>query len=127
MTRLHLDQRDNRVFEEIIRDGGLALLCGIGLTTLLIAVLATDLDLTLTKLFIDTSVPIAHGRNIVNVILVDYRAIDTLGEISVVMTAGIAILALIRIRVGGAKMGIGAIKKKPTRKRTTTRKAGGAA
>ena len=127
MTRLHLDQRDNRVFEEIIRDGGLALLCGIGLTTLLIAVLATDLDLTLTKLFIDTSVPIAHGRNIVNVILVDYRAIDTLGEISVVMTAGIAILALIRIRVGGAKMGIGAIKRKPTRKRSTTRKAGGAA
>lgn len=111
MTKLHLDQRDNRIFEEVIRDGGLALVCGIGLTMLLLAVLQTDLDTTLTEFFTQTSVPIAHGRNIVNVILVDYRAIDTLGEISVVMTAGIAILALIRIRAGGPKRGIGAIKK----------------
>ncbi|MCZ4271186.1 putative monovalent cation/H+ antiporter subunit A [Maritalea porphyrae] len=111
MTKLHLDQRDNRVFEEVIRDGGLALICGIGLTTLLLAVLRTDLDTTLTDFFIQTSVPIAHGRNIVNVILVDYRALDTLGEISVVMTAGIAILALIRLRAGGPKRGIGAIKR----------------
>lgn len=29
-------------------------------------------------------------------ILVDYRGLDTLGEISVVMTAGIAVLALLR-------------------------------
>jgi multicomponent Na+:H+ antiporter subunit A len=127
MTRLHLDQRDNRIFEEMIRDGGLALICGIGITTLLIAVLSTDLDMTLTNLFIDTSVPIAHGRNIVNVILVDYRAIDTLGEIGVVMTAGIAILALIRIRVGGAKLGVGALKPKTRRKRATPRKREGGA
>jgi len=111
MTKLHLDQRDNRIFEEVIRDGGLALICGVGLTTLLLAVLRTDLDTTLTDFFTQTSVPIAHGRNIVNVILVDYRAIDTLGEIAVVMTAGIAILALIRIRTGGAKRGVGVLKK----------------
>jgi multicomponent Na+:H+ antiporter subunit A len=30
------------------------------------------------------------------VILVDYRGLDTLGEISVVMAAGIAILGLVR-------------------------------
>jgi len=41
-------------------------------------------------------VPIAHGRNIVNVILVDFRGLDTLGEIAVVLTAGIAVLALLR-------------------------------
>ena len=58
---------------------------------MLLSVLQTDLDLALTELFEATSVPIAHGRNIVNVILVDYRAIDTLGEISVVMAAGMAI------------------------------------
>ncbi len=122
MTKLHLDQRDNRVFEEVIRDGGLALVCGIGLTMLLLAVLQTDLDTTLTEFFTKTSVPIAHGRNIVNVILVDYRAIDTLGEISVVMTAGIAILALIRIRAGGPKRGIGAIKKAVKRATSSARK-----
>ena len=41
---------------------------------------------------------IAHGRNIVNVIIVDFRGLDTLGEIAVVMVAGLSILALIRIR-----------------------------
>ena len=41
---------------------------------------------------------IAHGRNIVNVIIVDFRGLDTLGEIAVVMVAGLAILALIRVR-----------------------------
>ncbi len=35
----------------------------------------------------------------VNVIIVDFRGTDTLGEISVVMITGLAILALIRIRV----------------------------
>jgi multicomponent Na+:H+ antiporter subunit A len=40
----------------------------------------------------------AHGHNIVNVILVDFRGLDTLGEISVVMGAGVAIMALLQAR-----------------------------
>ena len=36
-----------------------------------------------------------------NVILVDFRALDTLGEISVVMTTGVVILALINLRPKG--------------------------
>lgn len=112
MTRLHLDQRDNRIAQDIFRDGGLALVCGVGVTLLMLSVLQTPLDMRLSDLFAATSVPLAHGHNIVNVILVDYRGLDTLGEISVVMTAGIAILALIRIRGGGPQTGVGA--KKPT-------------
>ena len=54
------------------------------------------LDPRLSDFFNANSAPVAHGRNVVNVILVDFRALDTLGEIAVVMTAGIAILALIR-------------------------------
>nr|WP_328766194.1 hydrogen gas-evolving membrane-bound hydrogenase subunit E [Devosia aurantiaca] len=61
-------------------------------------VLSGTLDTRLSDLFTATSVPIAHGHNIVNVILVDYRGFDTLGEISVVMGAGIAIIALMRVR-----------------------------
>ena len=37
----------------------------------------------------------------VNVIIVDFRGVDTLGEIGVVMITGLSILALIRIRVAG--------------------------
>ncbi|MBU1176317.1 MAG: putative monovalent cation/H+ antiporter subunit A [Alphaproteobacteria bacterium] len=110
MTRLYLDRHDRRVLPEVFRDGGLALICGVAVSALLLVVLQTPLDMRLSELFAATSVPIAHGHNVVNVILVDYRGLDTLGEISVVMTAGIAIFALIRMRGGGPKLGIGAKK-----------------
>jgi len=96
MTRLRLDQRDHRPFEDWARDGALAVICGLGVALLLMQVLNGTLDTRLSEFFIATSVPIAHGHNIVNVILVDYRGFDTLGEIAVVMGAGMAILALLR-------------------------------
>jgi multicomponent Na+:H+ antiporter subunit A len=96
MTRLRLDSRDPRPFEDWARDGTLAIACGAGVSLLLMLVLNGTLDTRLSDLFTATSVPIAHGHNIVNVILVDYRGFDTLGEISVVMGAGIAIIALLR-------------------------------
>ncbi|MHA6298166.1 putative monovalent cation/H+ antiporter subunit A [Devosia sp. CAU 1758] len=96
MTRLRLDQRDHRPFEDWARDGLLAIVCGLGVSLLLMLVLNGTLDTRLSDFFTATSVPIAHGSNIVNVILVDYRGFDTLGEIAVVMGAGMAILALLR-------------------------------
>lgn len=98
MTNLRLDARDHRPFEDWARDGTLAVVCGAGVSLLLMLVLSGTLDTRLSDFFTATSVPIAHGANIVNVILVDYRGFDTLGEISVVMGAGIAILALLRRR-----------------------------
>jgi multicomponent Na+:H+ antiporter subunit A len=98
MTNLRLDAHDHRPFEDWARDGTLAVVCGAGVSLLLMLVLNGALDTTLSNFFTATSVPIAHGANIVNVILVDYRGFDTLGEISVVMGAGIAILALLRRR-----------------------------
>ncbi|MFB6130655.1 MAG: hydrogen gas-evolving membrane-bound hydrogenase subunit E [Salinigranum sp.] len=41
------------------------------------------------------------GHNIVNVILVDFRGFDTMGEISVVSMAALAILTLVRMRQRG--------------------------
>jgi multicomponent Na+:H+ antiporter subunit A len=43
------------------------------------------------------SLPEAHGRNVVNVILVDFRALDTFGEIAVVAFALRAALPLLRV------------------------------
>ena len=103
MTRLKLDERDRRPFEDAVRDGTIAVLCGVGVTLLLSTILAGTLDTRLSDFFLATSVPVAHGHNIVNVILVDYRGFDTLGEICVVMAAGIAILALIRGQRGARR------------------------
>ncbi len=45
------------------------------------------------------SYPMAHGKNIVNVILVDFRALDTLGEITVLALAAIGIFALLKVKL----------------------------
>lgn len=123
MTRLHLDQRDPRVPSEIFRDGSVAIIVGVGITALMFTVLQSDLDMRLSDFFTQTSVPLAHGHNIVNVILVDYRGLDTLGEIAVVMTTGIAILALIRIRGGGPQTGVGALAPKTNSSGPKTKQA----
>ena len=110
MTRLRLDERDHRPLGEALRDGAVALACAVGVSLTLLLVLTGTLDPTLSDFFTATSVPLAHGHNIVNVILVDYRGFDTLGEISVLMATGIAILALIR---GTAKAGSNARRPAP--------------
>jgi multicomponent Na+:H+ antiporter subunit A len=43
------------------------------------------------------AVPEAHGRNVVNVILIDFRGLDTLGEITVLAAASIGAVALARV------------------------------
>jgi multisubunit Na+/H+ antiporter MnhB subunit len=45
---------------------------------------------------IERALPDAHGRNVVNVILVDFRGFDTMGEITVLATAAIGSVALAR-------------------------------
>ena len=79
-----------------LRDGAIAVACGTVVAALVIAVTAGPFDRTITEFFEVASVPDAFGHNIVNVILVDFRAIDTFGEIAVVAIAGLASVALIR-------------------------------
>jgi multicomponent Na+:H+ antiporter subunit A len=50
--------------------------------------------------FVARSLPEAKGRNIVNVILVDFRALDTLGEITVLAAAALGIFALMKLWPG---------------------------
>jgi multicomponent Na+:H+ antiporter subunit A len=76
--------------------GSIAILGGVLVTLLTLAVTAQPLDGTLTAYFEAQSYPAAHGRNIVNVILVDFRAIDTLGEITVLAVAAAGAFALLR-------------------------------
>ncbi len=45
---------------------------------------------------LEESLPEAHGRNVVNVILVDIRGFDTLGELTVLVSAAIGAVALAR-------------------------------
>ena len=69
---------------------------GTGVTVALLSVLGIELDLYLSTYFEEKSVPVGLGHNIVNVILVDFRGFDTMGEISVLVIAGVAAIAALR-------------------------------
>jgi multicomponent Na+:H+ antiporter subunit A len=79
-------------------NGILAISIGALITALILAVNQTELNRAVTDFFEANSYIAAHGRNIVNVILVDFRSLDTLGEITVVALAGLAAYVLIQKR-----------------------------
>ncbi len=90
-------------------DAVLALLAGSVTTLVLLMVTSLPFDRRLSDFFEASSYAEAYGRNIVNVILVDFRALDTFGEIAVVVTAALGAFALLksvskaRKRSGGAE------------------------
>jgi len=77
---------------------GVSVAVGSAVSLALMAVLTTELDQRVTGFFEAASYPEALGRNIVNVILVDFRALDTLGEIAVVVIAALGAVALLRLK-----------------------------
>lgn len=65
------------------------------LFVVLLSIAAKPFNSTITDYYAATSLSEAFGRNVVNVILVDFRALDTLGEVAVVAFAGIAAWAVL--------------------------------
>ncbi len=103
MTRLRLAPSDHRPLVQKVPDLTIALACGIGFGLMLLKVTGVPFDASLTDFFNLYSKTIAHGANVVNVIIVDFRGTDTLGEIAVVMVTGLAILSLVRLRAGALR------------------------
>ena len=81
-----------------LRDALVAAAVGLFMTAMVLTVTAGELVSELKSYFAANSLPGGKGRNIVNVILVDFRAIDTLGEISVLAVAAIGVFALLKLR-----------------------------
>jgi len=77
------------------RDGVLAVLSGIGITLYTLAVLTRDYQ-TIADYFLANSLVGGGGSNVVNVILVDFRGFDTLGEITVLALAGLGVFAMLQ-------------------------------
>lgn len=79
-----------------VRDALIAVGVGTFIGALVLSVSTTETAPRLREFFAEFAPTLAHGRNIVNVILVDFRAFDTLGEITVLATAAIGVRALQR-------------------------------
>lgn len=77
-----------------MRDLVLASGVGVMIALLSYAVLTRPFD-SIASFFLENSVSGGGGTNVVNVILVDFRGFDTLGEISVLAIAGVGIYSLL--------------------------------
>jgi len=80
------------------RDAAIAIGAGLVVAFVTTGVALTPIDLEIPRFYEAASYTEAYGRNIVNVILVDFRALDTLGEVAVVATAALAVIALLKVR-----------------------------
>ncbi len=89
-------------FEKLIR-GVISIGVGSLVTVLLLGVNSAPLDMTITDYYAAYSYSLAHGRNIVNVVLVDFRGFDTMGEITVLTVAGLTAYQMIKLRLGRDK------------------------
>lgn len=80
---------------------------GVGIVMTLIALGASSGRMfePISDFFIKGSKELAGGKNVVNVILVDFRGFDTMLEITVLCVAALAIYAMIKIDPGDAILG----------------------
>lgn len=78
------------------RDFILASAAGLGFTVIAYAIMTRPRSDGVSSFFIEQSIPLGGGANVVNVILVDFRAFDTFGEITVLAIVALTVYALLR-------------------------------
>lgn len=91
-----LKQTALRVFSRRFRDMIIATASGLGISALAYGMLTRERPQGISSFFVEQSLPLGGGANVVNVILVDFRAFDTYGEITVLGTVALAVYALLR-------------------------------
>lgn len=82
-----------------VRDIFISLFAGGLMTMLVLSSIGGQVYPPISQYFSENSYALGHGRNVVNVILVDFRGIDTMGEITVLGIAAIGVFALLRLRL----------------------------
>ena len=85
-----------RVRARRARDLVVSLVAGGGMAVLAYAMMTRPAPQSISPFFIDRSLPEGGGTNVVNVMLVDFRAFDTMGEITVLGIVGLTVYALLR-------------------------------
>ena len=78
------------------RDLVLAIVAGAGMASLSYAMLTRPAPHSISPFFLSRALPEGGGANVINVMLVDFRAFDTLGEITVLCAVALTVYALLR-------------------------------
>lgn len=95
--------KKNISFNRKSRDAVISALAGL---TVFLSVIYSTAEKTpdeVAEYYVEHSIPGSGGGNIVNVILVDFRGLDTMGEISVIAMAGLSVFMLFQMRRRGGK------------------------
>ncbi|MEE1923467.1 monovalent cation/H+ antiporter subunit A [Pseudomonas sp. 148P] len=79
-----------------LRDLVLAVMVGGGMALLSYAMLTRPTPNFISSFYLSRALPEGGGTNVVNVMLVDFRGFDTLGEITVLVAVALAVFALLR-------------------------------
>jgi multicomponent K+:H+ antiporter subunit A len=79
-----------------VRDFVLAVVAGSGMAALSYAMLTRPAPHSISPFFLDRALPDGGGANVINVILVDFRGFDTMGEITVLGAVALTVYALLR-------------------------------
>jgi multicomponent Na+:H+ antiporter subunit A len=66
---------------------------------MILRVLNEPKNTEVAEFYAEKAYKLAHGKNIVNVILVDFRGIDTMIEISVLIVAALGVFGLLKLRL----------------------------
>ena len=82
-----------------LKDGVLAVVFGSLITLISLEVLGEPVNKEVSDFYAENSYILAHGKNVVNVILVDFRGSDTLIEISVLTVAALGVFSLLKLRL----------------------------
>jgi len=84
-----------------IRDAIIALCFGSLITIIALEVLNENVTKDISQYYGDNAYTLAKGKNVVNVILVDFRGIDTLIEITVLTIAALGVYSLLNLKITG--------------------------
>lgn len=82
-----------------LRDGIISLVFGALMTALAFMVYNEPTNKQTAQYFANNSYTLAHGKNVVNVIIVDFRGIDTLIEITVLTISAIGVFSLLKLQL----------------------------
>ncbi len=92
----YLKLSDNRVR---IRDGLLSLIFGALISILALEVMNESVTKETTAYYAENAYILGKGKNVVNVILVDFRGFDTMVEITVLAIAAIGVFGLLKLHL----------------------------
>lgn len=82
-----------------LEHGVLSIAFGSLISILVLKVLQEEKSTEISSFYAENSYLLAKGKNVVNVILVDFRGVDTLVEISVLIVAALGVFSLLKLRI----------------------------